>query len=175
MQTTGRVKGLLDSITGSTAIVDVIGVGAGVVDRLREMKMPVDPFNASQATRRRDSSNELGFTNLRAAAWWNLRELLDPASGSEIALPLDDQLVGDLTAPHWRVASGGKIQVEPKDDIKKRLGRSPDDGDAVVQAFWGESGSWSDAYGVTKCDKCVKTFVADLHPVHCPHCGHPRK
>jgi len=44
-------------------------------------------------------------------------------------------LLGDLSAPHWWVTSGGKIQVERKEDIYKRLGRSTDDGDAVVQSF----------------------------------------
>lgn len=45
-------------------------------------------------------------------------------------------LVGDLTAPHWRVSAGGKIQVEAKEEIFKRLKRSTDSGDAVVQSFW---------------------------------------
>jgi len=71
----------------------------------------------------------------RAAAWWHLREMLDPAHGHAVALPPDDTLTGDLTAPHWKVQSGGKILIESKDDIRKRLRRSTDAGDAVVQAF----------------------------------------
>ena len=173
MQTAGRVKGVLDANEGMAAVVDVIGIGAGVVDRLREQRMPVDGFNASAATKRRDSSNELGFINQRAAAWWALRELLDPASGSEIALPPDDLLLGDLTAPHWRVASGGRIQVESKDDIKKRIGRSTDDGDAVVMSFWQQSAGWLDAFGVGKCPHCQRTFMADLHRERCPYCKRP--
>lgn len=51
-------------------------------------------------------------------------------------LPDDELLKADLTVPHWKVLSGGKIQLESKDDIKKRLGRSTDTGDAVVMAFW---------------------------------------
>lgn len=136
MQTTGRVQGILAACPGRLPIVDVIGVGAGVVDRLRELKLTVDAFNASEGTVRKDRSGELGFANTRSAAWWNLRELLDPSFGAELALPPDDNLTGDLTAPHWRVLSGGKIQVESKDDIRKRIGRSTDDGDAVVQAVW---------------------------------------
>jgi hypothetical protein len=136
MTTTGRVRGLLEVHPGMRASVDVIGIGAGVVDRLREQRLPVESFNASEGTPRKDSSGELGFTNVRSAAWWALRELLDPAIGEPVALPPDDLLVGDLTAPHWRVLSGGRVQVESKDDIRKRLGRSTDSGDAVVQAFW---------------------------------------
>ena len=131
MQTTGRVVAVLT--LGGRAIVDVIGIGAGVVDRLREQGRNVVAFNAAERSDMRDKSGELGFANKRAAAWWNLRELLET---EPIALPPDDKLIGDLTAPHWSVQSGGRIKVEGKDDIKKRIGRSTDDGDAVVQAFW---------------------------------------
>jgi len=133
METTGRAAAILN--LGGPAIVDVIGVGAGVVDRLRELGKRVVPFNASERTDFLDSSGELGFVDTRSAAWWNLRELLEK---QPIALPIDDdgKLVGDLTAPKWRVMSGGKVKVESKDDIRKRLNRSTDDGDAVVQAFW---------------------------------------
>jgi hypothetical protein len=137
METTGRIAGVLEA-RGGVAIVDVIGIGAGVVDRLREEGRRVEAFNASEHADWRDASGELAFANKRSAAWWNLRELLDPAGGRGLALPPDDLLTGDLTAPHWRVTSGGKVQVESKDEIRKRLGRSTDDGDAVVMAFWQE-------------------------------------
>jgi hypothetical protein len=135
MQTTGHVLGVLRAL-GGYAVVDVIGIGAGVVDRLREQGQPVEAFNAGAGTQRLDSSGELGFVNCRSAAWWNMRELLDPGNGCDIELPQDDLLVGDLTAPKWRVSSGGRIQVESKDDIRKRIGRSTDSADGVIQAFW---------------------------------------
>ncbi len=151
MATTGLVAGILQA-QGGEAAVDVIGIGAGVVDRLREQGCQVLAFNASEGTKATDKGGELGFVNKRSAAWWNLRELLDPAGGHEVALPPDDLLIGDLTAPHWRVMSGGKIQVEAKDDIRKRIGRSTDDGDAVAMAFWAEAPSviagLGDWYGV---------------------------
>lgn len=170
MKTSGRVKGLLDNNTGMTAIVDVIGIGSGVVDRLREMNMPVDAFNASSRSRRKDSTGELGFVNARAASWWNLRDLLDPSKGASICLPLDDRLLGDLTAPHWKIISGGKIQVESKDDIRKRIGRSTDTADAVIMAFWPVSGGWRDAYGVINCEDCGHLFLTSVHPERCPKC-----
>jgi hypothetical protein len=74
-----------------------------------------------------------------------MRELLDPTSGADLELPPDDLLIGDLTAPKWRVMSGGRIQVESKDDIRKRLGRSTDSGDAVIQAYWRDPVMESDA------------------------------
>lgn len=136
MATAGRAEGILTKAGGGVAVVDVIGIGAGVVDKLRENGLTVSAFNASEGTKRRDRTGELGFTNVRSAAWWSLREQLDPAYGATLALPDDDMLIGDLTAPHWRVLSGGKIQVESKDDIRKRLGRSTDSADAVIQACW---------------------------------------
>ena len=132
-ETAGRVRGILDG-AGGRAVVDVIGIGAGVVDQLRETHAKqVVAFNASEATSAKDRSGELGFLNVRAAAWWHLRELLED---DEVVLPPDDELTGDLTAPHWRVTSSGKIQIESKDEIRRRLGRSTDVGDAVTMAFW---------------------------------------
>ena len=138
MPVAGRTKGILDK-HGGYAVVDVIGIGAGVVDRCREQNLDVRPFNASERTDKKDSTGELGFTNKRSAAWWNVREMLDT---EEMALPPDDKLIGDLTAPKWRVMSGGKIQVESKEDVKKRLKRSTDDGDAVIMAFSDMSDRW---------------------------------
>lgn len=134
MQTTGRVALQLRA-HGGVAVVDVIGIGAGPVDRLREQGFVVIAFNAAARTEWKDRSGELEFVNLRAAGWWNLREILDPANREAVALPPDDKLVGDLTTPHWRVQSGGKIIIESKEEIHKRLGRSTDDGDAVMMAF----------------------------------------
>src|ERR1044072_1084346 len=135
MASAGGIEGILKG-TDATPFVDVIGIGAGVVDRLREKGYETEAFNASARTAMVDESGELGFTNCRSASWWNLRQLLDPDSDWDIMLPPDDLLTGDLTSPHYRVMSGGKIQVESKEDIIKRLGRSTDDGDAVVMAFW---------------------------------------
>ena len=75
------------------------------------------------------------MANCRSAAWWTMRTALDPSGDPDICLPDDEMLLGDLSAPQWTVTSSGRIQVESKDDIRKRLGRSTDDGDAVVQAF----------------------------------------
>lgn len=141
MQTTGHITAALSSRPGSLAIVDVIGVGGGVVDRLRELKKPVQPFNASGNARGyKDKTGEFGFVNLRAAAWWRMRELLDPRH-SKIMLPDSEILKADLTVPHWKVTSTGKIQIESKEDIRKRLGRSTDEGDAVVMSFWSGRGT----------------------------------
>jgi hypothetical protein len=134
-QTTSLVEAQLD-FPASRAVVDVIGVGAGVVDQLRARRRPVEAFNASAGTKRRDVTGSWRFPNTRSAAWWNLRELLDPSRGATLALPEDDDLTAELTAPKWRIGVGNTLVVEPKDDMKKRLGRSPDRADAVVMACW---------------------------------------
>lgn len=169
MQTAGRVKGHLDSDPAASAIVDVIGIGAGVLDRLREQGCKVEAFNAAGKTRRRDASNTFGFVNVRSAAHWSLREQLDPSAGSELAIPPDDTLTGDLVSPKWRVMSGGNIQVEPKDEVKKRIGRSPDDGDATVQAYWTSGMTWAEAYGMRECPGCEALYPEDAPA--CPECG----
>ena len=135
MQTTGRVMGILEADSSCTAVVDVIGIGAGVVDRLREQHARVLAFNASRGSKARDSTREFGYANRRSEAHWALRTALDPSGAPDYCLPDDEMLLGDLSAPHWSVTSSGKIQVESKDEIRKRLGRSPDDGDAVVMAY----------------------------------------
>ena len=170
MATAGQVAGILGADPKATAVVDVIGIGAGVYDRLREQGRRAEAFNASAATRRKDSaSGEFHFVNVRSASAWNLRELLDPSQGAEAALPDDDELTGDLTAAHWRVTSGAKIQVESKDDIRKRIGRSPDKGDAVIIAMWGSGMSWAEAYGMRECPGCEALYPEDSPA--CPECG----
>lgn len=71
---------------------------------------------------------------MRAQSLWGLREALDPAFDPVLELPPDDTLIGDLTAPHWSVSSSSLIQIERKDEIRKRLGRSTDLLDAIVMA-----------------------------------------
>lgn len=139
METVGNIKAALSNRPGSMVILDSIGIGAGVLSRLREQKVAAQGFVASGSAKGiKDRTGEFKFANLRAAAWWRMRELLDPSQpgGSKIMLPDREMLLADLTTPHWKVQSNGAIVVESKDDIKKRLGRSTDEGDSVVMCFW---------------------------------------
>ncbi len=134
MATAGNVVAMLSQNPGVRSVIDVIGLGAGTYDRVKEQGyINSVPFNASNKCFRRDHTREFGFVNMRSAAWWNLRELLDPAYGPTLALPPHDELIGDLCAPKVDVTSGGNYVVESKDDVKKRLKRSTDFADAVIQ------------------------------------------
>lgn len=144
MEVAGTVAAKLNPhrVGGGRAVLDVIGIGQGVYDRLRELDYPVEPFIASgSAAGLHDRSGEFGFTTLRSAAWWNMRELLDPSRNYGVVLPDDEMLKADLCSPRWRTVSGGKIQVEAKPDVRKRLGRSTDAGDAVVMSYFSEIGA----------------------------------
>jgi hypothetical protein len=77
---------------------------------------------------------------MRAECYWRFREALDPASDSNVALPPDSELEADLCTPRWIPQSNG-FKIESKEDIKKRLGRSPDCADAVVLS-WADSFNW---------------------------------
>jgi hypothetical protein len=116
------------------AVIDVVGVGAGVVDLARRWGLNVIAFSAGRKTRRRDRTGLLGFKNQRAAMWWMMREALDPAFDPTLALPPNDDLLGELTAPKWSTL-GDKIYIESKADVKKRLGRSTDLADAVCHTL----------------------------------------
>ena len=178
METVGRVKGLLTADPEARALVDVIGIGAGVYDRCREQGLNVDPFHAGKKTARKDKTGQFGFVNVRAAAWWSLREQLDPANSPDLALPLDDELAGDLTSMHYKYTSNGLIQVESKDEIRKRIGRSTDLGDGVMESAWPSAGSFFDVYGLVRCpsESCGRGFAAEVNGrprEFCPFCRAP--
>lgn len=139
MQLVGQIVPHLRRHSIAHAVVDVIGIGAGVYDRLHEQYPErVSYFNARERTDLIDRSETWSFVDKRSASYWKLRESLDPAYNSVVALPPDDKLIGDLTTPKWYAMSNGRIQVESKEDIKKRISRSTDTGDAVAYAFWAE-------------------------------------
>lgn len=117
------------------AVVDTIGEGAGVAARLRQLSDEVHSFKGSEAAEDTDSTGEISFANMRAFSYWRLKELLNPVNGYDIALPPDKELEDDLCAVTAREARRGVIQVDDKREIIKRLGRSPDRGDAVVMAL----------------------------------------
>lgn len=122
----------------NAAVVVDMGGGYGGAVALRLQDNGVEPvkFNGAAASAARTKDGSLGFVNRRAEAWWKLREELSPdqPGGSPIALPPDPELRADLAAPTWSLKTNG-ILIESKDELRKRLGRSPGKGDAVVYAL----------------------------------------
>lgn len=115
--------------------IDVIGYGASPYDHLRQHRPPLNirAIDFAEGTEEFDRTKQLSFRNLRAWAYWHMRDLLDPQNKDPVALPPDPELLADLCAPRWEYTLQG-IQLEDKRDIAKRIGRSPDCGDAVVMA-----------------------------------------
>lgn len=111
--------------------VDIIGVGSAVFDEFKRRGWSCTAINFAKATKGTDRTGLLHFSNYRSWAYWCVRDLLDPSNGHEAQIPPDAELLGDLTAPKWK-STGGVIQLEKKEDIEKRLGRSVDCGDSFV-------------------------------------------
>lgn len=123
MQTAGHivdVKRMLGD--DARVVVDDTGVGGGVTDRLRELGHGVTAFNGGERAFYPDD-----YPNRRSEAWFDFAEALP-----SLDLDDDEQLAADLTAPTWKMDSAGRRVVERKAETKKRLGRSPDRGDAVL-------------------------------------------
>lgn len=129
-------KYVQDAWDGKAPIgVDAVGYGASASDTMMSWGMSPTPINFGSASTRLDKSGRFHFFNLRAQAYFEFAYALDPDSGEDICLPPSRTLRADLCAPRYKIVSG-KIQLEEKKDIQKRLGRSPDEGDAVVLAWF---------------------------------------
>lgn len=112
---------------------DVIGWGLSCCNFLTANGVQVVPVNFANASKGATADGTLQFFNLRAEVIWRMREELDPQNANPIALPPDPRLRGDLASYRWELRPGG-IFIEPKEKQKKRLGHSPDDGDACCLA-----------------------------------------
>lgn len=143
METVGWTVNYINDLQLERVIVDVIGVGWGVAGRLKELSSHHKPnsedtthaaeiveFNAAQT-----STEPKRFLNQRAEMWWLGRDACrTQAWNLEI---ITDDIAAELIEPKYKIIdSSGKVKVEPKDDIIKRLGRSPDYADALLMAFW---------------------------------------
>ncbi|AMV25496.1 Terminase-like family protein [Gemmata sp. SH-PL17] len=120
--------------------IDAIGIGKSAVDVAKVMGLKnINPIVVSNSSHWRDPRfPAMKFMNVRAAMMWRVRSLLDPEGGppeTRLALPPDPELMADLTAPRYSMKVGG-LAVESKEDIRERIGRSTDVGDAVALACW---------------------------------------
>jgi hypothetical protein len=125
-----------------TLAVDVIGVGGGVVDRIREQHPPGNliAVNVGESP---DHDTDL-LVNLRAQLWWDARRQLDPTADDPLSLQRLSEadytrLRSELTAPVYRMTSSGKVQIEGKEEMKARGLPSPDLADAFCLAIYARS------------------------------------
>ena len=114
-------------------LVDVIGVGASIVDRGHELGLPVIGINTGESAA---LSNQ--YKNLRAELWHKAKEWFEQR---HCRIPRDERLMFELCSPRYSFESSGKIRMETKDEMKKRIGHrgSPDYADAFVLTFAGNA------------------------------------
>jgi len=109
--------------------IDSIGIGKGIADRLSEMGKNVNAISSAEK-----ASDSERYSNLRAEMWWYAMEEIQ---NRRIPYPEDEELRKQLSSVRYKVVnSNGKIQLEPKDETKKRLNRSPDRADAFIYGLW---------------------------------------
>lgn len=126
------------------------GYGGSAFKHMVDNGIDAYAYKGAEGSESRTEDRTIGFVNRRTEAWWRFREALDPGQrgGSQIALPNDSRLLSDLTAPTYDTKNG-KIRLEAKDELIKRLGRSTDHGDAVV-ICWYKGPRMASDYGVWK-------------------------
>jgi hypothetical protein len=129
MTTAGKMIVHKRNYKAQALAVDSIGIGAGIVDRLRELGEVVFEVNSGSS-----ASDKARYRNLRAEMWEIVSKKL---SDNLVSIPNDETLIEQLLQVKYKtIESNGRLQVEGKDDLKKRLGRSPDRADALVMGLY---------------------------------------
>jgi len=129
MELTGWVCDAISDYEPEGVFVDVIGIGSGVYDRLKELKHRVYPVNVANK-----SLHIKKFKRVRDELWWNLRQRFEDGT---IKIPEnDDELISQLSSVKYCHESDGTIKVEGKPEMRKRGLSSPDKADALALAFY---------------------------------------
>ena len=127
MKLAGRVVDAIQQWKPDEVTVDEVGIGAGVVDRLREQGYRVQGVNVG-----RQAQDNEHYENLRAEGYWNLRQLFLDGS---VSIPDDNELIGQLAGLRYSFSSLGRVVIESKEDMRRRGMSSPDKADAMMLAF----------------------------------------
>lgn len=125
-----------ERLDGSLIALDATGGWAGATHAMLSERYRIDAelHKVSQVDGSWEPNGIYKYGNLRAKMWWEFRLALDPKSGYKIALPPSPRLRVQLTAPHW-IVKGKELFVEEKEALRKRLGTSTDEADAVLGAW----------------------------------------
>jgi hypothetical protein len=129
--------------------VDVIGLGAGVVDRLRELGLPARGINVAESPAFDPNGS---YYRLRDELWGKGKAWLDAL---DCKLPEDEGLY-ELAVPKYTFQSNGKMKVEGKDDMKKRLRYSPDYADSFLLTFATDAAVGGGSYKTVSWGKPIK-------------------
>jgi hypothetical protein len=125
----GEIELLMYKNKANDCAIDVIGIGAGISDRLEELGKNVIRINSAETAEDKER-----FANRRVEMWWYAMEVIQRR---EIPYPKDEELRRQLCSPKFKVvASNGRVALEGKEDTKRTLGRSPDRADAFVYGLW---------------------------------------
>lgn len=126
--------------------IDTIGEGAGVFSRVCELEASEIRYIISckfsegakghNGRELRDLTGQYQFVNMRAWLFWAVRDWLNPKNNTGAMLPPDTSFDEEAQEIRWFFRSDGRIQIEPKEDIKARLGRSSDKFDALANTFY---------------------------------------
>ena len=129
MEKAGRARLILDSEPVDRMFIDR-GGGSGMYDRLREMGYSERVSLVNFGGRALDSGR---YKNRRAEMWGEMKVWLESEEKTQV--PDDDYLQADLVAPGYTYTSTTQLLLEKKTEIKKRIGKSPDAGDALALTF----------------------------------------
>ena len=131
METAGLTKKTMEEwgIAPDKTYIDDTGLGGAVTDRLHEQMLMVRPVIGGAG------ATDPDFLNCRAQCYWGARLAFDP-DGECLLIPREyADLAAECAVPRYKITSNGKLKIEEKDEIKKRLGRSPDLADALALTF----------------------------------------
>ena len=127
MELAGVVSKAVDAYQPEEIVIDEVGIGAGVVDWLRERGYRVKGINVG-----RPAWESEHYANLRAEGCWNLRQLF---LEGRVKIPSDNDLMGQLAALRYSFNSLGQVVIESKEEMRRRGVPSPDKADAMMLAF----------------------------------------
>ena len=131
MTVAGRAAELYGQLRADAIFVDGGGVGGGVVDRLRQLQVPVwDIQFGAKSDANQLESDGIKYANKRAEIWGAMKEWLNGG-----CIPDDRQLIEEIGGPQYGYNVRNEIQLETKDDMKKRGLSSPDIADALALTF----------------------------------------
>lgn len=131
MEIAGMLKHIIDDEKPTRIYIDSIGIGAGIVDRLREMGYTqVEGVNVGRSANFKEK-----FANLRAELWSEMRDWL-MQNDLAVQIPDDDNLHGALCSLGYKHRSNGQLLIEGKDDLRARGMPSPDEADALCLTFF---------------------------------------